>query len=102
MNSLEWLVVLALGDHCFQPLSLDESNADIDSGFHQAANTLYHALGSADMGSVIDTDLKVYGMNSLRVIDEGVLFVLICAHYQVPIYVLIKQVLVTEIIKKAK
>ena len=54
------------------------------------------------MGSVIDTDLKVCGINSLRVIDEGVLFVLICAHYQVPIYVLIKQVLVTEIIKKAK
>jgi choline dehydrogenase-like flavoprotein len=52
------------------------------------------------MGSVVDTDLKVYGINSLRVIDGSVLFVSICAHYQVPIYALAKQV--AEIIKKVK
>src|ERR1700760_1601897 len=44
----------------FAPLSLDASDAEIDARVRRAANTFFHAGGSAAMGSVVDTDLKVY------------------------------------------
>jgi len=83
----------------FEPLGLDASDAEIDARVRRAANTFYHPAGSAAMGSVVDTDLKVYGIGGLRVVDASILPVAICAHYQVPVYALAEQA--ADIIKNA-
>jgi choline dehydrogenase-like flavoprotein len=83
----------------FEPLGINASDAEIDARVRRAANTFYHAGGSASMGSVVDTELKVYGIDGLRVVDASVLPLPICAHYQVPVYALAEQA--ADIIKNA-
>jgi choline dehydrogenase-like flavoprotein len=43
------------------------------------------------MGKVVDTDLRVYGVDGLRVVDASILPVPIAAHYQACIYALTEQ-----------
>jgi choline dehydrogenase-like flavoprotein len=83
----------------YEPLGLDASDADIDARVRRTANTFFHAGGSAAMGSVVDPDLKVYGIEGLRVVDASVVPNSICAHYQVPVYALAEQA--ADIIKRA-
>ena len=53
------------------------SRDDIESFLRSAANTTYHPCGTCRMGeddrSVVDSRLKVRGMESLRVIDASVM-----------------------------
>lgn len=48
-------------------------------------------MGSAAMGKVVDTDLKVKGVQGLRIVDASVLPVVITGHLQVPVYALAEQ-----------
>jgi choline dehydrogenase-like flavoprotein len=43
------------------------------------------------VGDVVDVDLKVHGIEGLRVVDASVLPVSIAAHLQVPLYALAEQ-----------
>lgn len=43
------------------------------------------------MGKVVDADLKVFGVKSLRVVDASVMPLPIAAHYQACIYALAEQ-----------
>ena len=43
------------------------------------------------MGKVVDTNLKVYGVQSLRVVDASVIPLPIAGHYQVCVYALAEQ-----------
>ena len=53
------------------------SDADLDAYIRTNANTLYHPLGTCKMGSdemaVVDTALRVRGIDGLRVIDASVM-----------------------------
>lgn len=48
-------------------------------------------MGSVGMGTVVDTDLKVKGVEHLRVIDASVFPVVITAHLQVAVYAMAEQ-----------
>jgi choline dehydrogenase-like flavoprotein len=54
-------------------------------------STLYHAAGTAAMGKVVDTELRVYGVTGLRVVDASVLPVPLASHYQACVYALAEQ-----------
>lgn len=70
------------------PLTKESSDAEIDARVARVGNTFYHAAGSAAMGKVVDTKLKVMGIQGLRIVDASVFPLPITAHYQAIVYAL--------------
>ena len=64
------------------------SDGDIDAWVRNVADTIYHPVGTAKMGSdpmaVVDTDLKVHGVDGLRVVDASVMPTLIGGNTNAP------------------
>ena len=75
----------------FEALTSKSSDEDIDKRVKRSAATWFHPAGSAAMGKVVDTDLRVIGVKGLRVVDPSVLPCPIGAHYQVVTYALAEQ-----------
>ena len=54
-----------------------DSDADIEAHVRTTTQTLYHPVGTCRMGSdetsVLDTDLRVRGVEGLRVVDASVM-----------------------------
>ncbi|KAJ9606037.1 hypothetical protein H2200_009886 [Cladophialophora chaetospira] len=75
----------------FQALPDGSSDSEIDERVRSEGRTFFHAGGSASMGSVVDTELRVIGTNGLRVVDASVLPVSIGGHYQVATYAIAAQ-----------
>ncbi|KAL7917696.1 GMC oxidoreductase [Trichoderma austrokoningii] len=62
------------------------TDAYIDSRFAAGLGSTFHPMGTAAMGKVVDTNLRVKGINNLRVVDTSVFPVVITAHLQVATY----------------
>ena len=75
----------------FMSLTGKSSDEDIDKRVKRSAAIWFHPAGSAAMGKVVDTDLRVFGVRGLRVVDASVLPCPIGAHYQVVTYALAEQ-----------
>jgi choline dehydrogenase len=62
--------------HEYLPASDVESDADIESFIRSTAATVYHPVGTCQMGmgpdAVVDPELKVRGVDALRVADASV------------------------------
>src|ERR1700722_12911164 len=60
----------------------------IDAFVRKTAETIYHPVGSAKMGkdkdAVVDTQLRVYGMEGLRVVDASVMPSLVSGNTNAP------------------
>ena len=75
----------------FDPITEKTSDEEIDRRVAKNGDTLYHPAGTAAMGKVVDADLKVYGVEGLRVVDASVIPMPIAAHYQACVYALAEQ-----------
>lgn len=67
------------------------SDADIDQFIKGAASTLWHPAGSCKMGkkedgAVVNGELKVYGVEGLRVVDASVFPMLPASHTMTTVY----------------
>jgi choline dehydrogenase-like flavoprotein len=72
-------------------LTSSSSDEDIDARIRATGTAHFHSAGSAAMGKVVDTDLRVYGVRGLRVADASVLPVPISGHPQATLYALAEQ-----------
>jgi choline dehydrogenase-like flavoprotein len=61
-----------------------DSDADILSYIERNTTTLYHPVGTCAMGSVVDSELRVLGMENLRVIDASVMPTLVRGNTNAP------------------
>lgn len=73
------------------PLNFQSTDEQIDERVRRAGLTYFHAAGSAAMGKVVDSDLRVYGVEGLRVADASVLPVPISAGPQATLYAVAEQ-----------
>lgn len=67
------------------------SGSSLSDYFKQSGGTEYHPLGTCAMlpksdGGVVDTNLRVYGTNNLRVVDASIMPLQISAHLMASTY----------------
>ncbi|HEX7059878.1 MAG TPA: GMC family oxidoreductase N-terminal domain-containing protein [Solirubrobacterales bacterium] len=65
----------ALGPYCAEPFTVSDGDSD-DALRALAARTtfaIYHPVGTCAIGSVVDTALRVQGLEGLRVVDASVM-----------------------------
>jgi choline dehydrogenase len=65
----------AIRPYCAEPFTVPDGDSDEDLREHAARTTfaVYHPVGTCAIGSVVDTDLCVQGLEALRVIDASVM-----------------------------
>jgi choline dehydrogenase-like flavoprotein len=58
-----------------EPLSVPVSDSEVDilEWVTRAAQTVYHPTSTCAMGAVVDSELRVYGTQGLRVADASVM-----------------------------
>jgi choline dehydrogenase len=65
----------AMRPYCAEPFTMPAGEGDDDLRAHIAATTfpIYHPVGTCAIGSVVDGDLRVEGLDGLRVVDASVM-----------------------------
>jgi len=61
-----------------------DDEASITAHIERNTTTLYHPVGTCAMGSVVDSELRVLGLESLRVVDASVMPTLIRGNTNAP------------------
>ncbi|KAF2170951.1 GMC oxidoreductase [Zasmidium cellare ATCC 36951] len=69
-----------------QPLTSRSSDDEIDTRVRESTMTIHHPAGTAAMGKVVDSKLKVKGVTGLRVCDASVFPVPVSATTQATVY----------------
>ncbi|KAM0432315.1 hypothetical protein ACHAPT_004855 [Fusarium lateritium] len=70
----------------------DLSDAAVAARVKQGGSTVFHFSGTCAMGSVVDAECRVKGVEGLRVVDASVFPMPLGAHYQAATYALAEQV----------
>ncbi|RYP00281.1 hypothetical protein DL766_002351 [Monosporascus sp. MC13-8B] len=72
-------------------LSVNSTDEYVDARLRAAMGSSYHPMGTLAMGPVVDTDLKVKGVENLRVVDTSVFPAPITGHLQVAAFAIAEQ-----------
>ncbi|KAJ4172591.1 hypothetical protein NW754_002793 [Fusarium falciforme] len=72
-----------LGD---KPLTTASTDEEIDARIRAGLTGIFHPMGTAAMGRVVDKDLKVLGVQNLRVVDASIIPQSISGNIQVVLY----------------
>ncbi|RYP43608.1 hypothetical protein DL770_011550 [Monosporascus sp. CRB-9-2] len=72
-------------------LSVNSTDEYIDARLRAAMGSTYHPMGTLAMGAVADSDLKVKGVENLRIVDTSVFPVPITGHLQVAAFAMAEQ-----------
>lgn len=72
-------------------LTLNSTDAEIESRVRATAISSYHPIGTCSMGKVVDSSLRVIGVDNLRVVDASIIPTPITAHIQSTVYALAHQ-----------
>jgi choline dehydrogenase-like flavoprotein len=67
------------------PGSAVTTRADIEAHIRRVLVTVHHPAGTCRIGDVVDTNLKVLGLDGLRVVDASVIPTVIAGNCNVPI-----------------
>jgi choline dehydrogenase-like flavoprotein len=75
----------------FEPGATVQTDEEIEKYVRDNVFTFYHPLGTCAMlpkkdGGVVDPQLRVYGVQGLRVVDASVIPMIISAHIQTAVY----------------
>ncbi|OJJ30841.1 hypothetical protein ASPWEDRAFT_119408 [Aspergillus wentii DTO 134E9] len=74
-----------------EDLRKDWSDKAVETRIKRSGGTVYHPSGTCAMGSVVDTECRVLGIEALRVVDASVFTIPLAAHYQAPTYAIAEQ-----------
>jgi choline dehydrogenase len=76
----------ALEPYCKERYVGAESDGEADMRAHMARSSqvLYHPVGTCAMGSVVDSQLRVQGVDALRVVDASVMPVVVRGNTNAP------------------
>jgi choline dehydrogenase len=72
----------------FQPGAAAQSDADLDDYIREKSTTVYHPVGTCKMGAdpmaVVDDQLRVHGIDRLRIVDASVMPRIVSANTNFP------------------
>jgi choline dehydrogenase len=57
----------------FAGAELEPGDVPVEDAIRERATTLYHPVGTCGMGTVVDAELRVRGLEGLRVVDASVI-----------------------------
>ncbi|KAI1827658.1 GMC oxidoreductase [Xylaria intraflava] len=75
----------------FEPLQVDSTDEYLDKRVRAQGISTFHGCGTCAMGKVVDTDLRVKGVEGLRVVDASVIPISIGSHIQAAVYAIAEQ-----------
>ncbi|KAL8694663.1 MAG: hypothetical protein Q9218_000758 [Villophora microphyllina] len=70
----------------FEPLHVNSSDAEIEARIRGTGVAHYHTTGTCALGSVVDAELRVKGLDGLRICDASVLPAPVGGHPQATLY----------------
>jgi choline dehydrogenase-like flavoprotein len=68
----------------FRPAPPAESDEDLARAIGQISSSIFHPVGTAAMGTVVDAELRVHGIDRLRVIDASIMPVITSGNIHAP------------------
>lgn len=73
------------GSHEAVPGPATQSRADIEAHIRRTLVTVHHPTGTCRLGDVVDAQLRVHGVQGLRVVDASIIPTVIAGNSNVPV-----------------